>query len=312
MKNKREIQSVFKEFLNIHWLRPESAFMKTYDYMQLRNIKIKNPSMDITCGDGVSSFIWAGGKFGLSFDMFQSVKTEGFFKNVDVFDHFKKGNMNIDIQKRPDWHFTVGVDRLDTAIAKAKLLNFYKETYVHDCNKPLPFPDNAFETIFSTTFFAIKNQALFLKEIHRILKKGGRFIARIHDKNFRDNLLYGWYLKHNWQWAKILDRGIWHDNKLNVYTFKQWTKKFNKAGLHLVKHFQYLPFAVYRMYTIGLRPLFPGLIEMYKRLSIKDRIEVKKIWLENLFKILAPFCNPSWMKPLDDMAMMHMVILKRH
>ena len=83
-----DVRETFRAFLNIHWLRPEAAFMKTYDYAQLRSLEMPAPSLDMTCGDGISSFIWAGGRFGADFDMYQSVAADGFFDNADVFDHY--------------------------------------------------------------------------------------------------------------------------------------------------------------------------------------------------------------------------------
>ena len=52
---------------------------------------------------------------------------------------------------------------------------------------------------------------------------------------------------------------------------------------------------VHVMWDIGLRPLFPALMEMYKRLATEDRREVKKVWVETLYEVLVHFCDPEWM-----------------
>ena len=67
---------ILREFLNAFWLRPEVALIKTHEYMALEQMPFDEPAIDIGCGDGIFSFICAGGRFGADFDMFTKTSRE--------------------------------------------------------------------------------------------------------------------------------------------------------------------------------------------------------------------------------------------
>src|SRR4051794_13643762 len=81
--------SALTELLKIFWLRPETALWRAIDIEAMRRFEFASPSLDFGCGDGIFSFVRAGGRFGAEFDAFQSVsRLKHFFENVDVFDSF--------------------------------------------------------------------------------------------------------------------------------------------------------------------------------------------------------------------------------
>ena len=78
--NKTHIRKkLLKQFLNWFWLRPESAILlslrgaayhETFKYFA-------NDSLDVSCGDGVFSFIACGGEISKANDMYQSLDLSG-------------------------------------------------------------------------------------------------------------------------------------------------------------------------------------------------------------------------------------------
>lgn len=90
----------FRQFLNHFWLRPENAlllalraesFKKTFNFFD-----DAEASIDVSCGDGVFSFIANGGQISADSDMFRSLrfgKREGDFDAFDCFDDTYKMNV---------------------------------------------------------------------------------------------------------------------------------------------------------------------------------------------------------------------------
>jgi hypothetical protein len=60
----------FHQLLNAFWLRPETAMWREVDIRAMASFEFRSPSLDLGCGDGLFSFIRAGGHFGVGFDAF--------------------------------------------------------------------------------------------------------------------------------------------------------------------------------------------------------------------------------------------------
>ena len=43
---------ILENFLNLYWIRPETALWRTLDVLQMKSIKFKKPILDIGCGGG--------------------------------------------------------------------------------------------------------------------------------------------------------------------------------------------------------------------------------------------------------------------
>ena len=46
-----------RRFLNVYWLRPENAFWTVLRSLAWARVRMASPSIDLSCGDGVFSFI---------------------------------------------------------------------------------------------------------------------------------------------------------------------------------------------------------------------------------------------------------------
>ena len=147
---------ILREFLNAFWLRPEVALIKTHEYMALQRLPFTEPSIDIGCGDGIFSFIAAGGRFGPDFDMYQNITgTEQFFNGVDVFDHYDEKQFGIDIVQPPQRKITHGLDHKASLIAKASHLGLYENTIVSDANESIPLEDKSVTTAFCNILYIL-------------------------------------------------------------------------------------------------------------------------------------------------------------
>ncbi len=89
MKKQSDSNPYFDQFLSVFWLRPETALWRSIDTLAMRDFEFLEPSLDLGCGDGIFSFVRAGGCFDITFDAFQAVgKLDHFFDKVDIFDDY--------------------------------------------------------------------------------------------------------------------------------------------------------------------------------------------------------------------------------
>ena len=71
----------------------------------------------------------------------------------------------------------VGADITDKGFKNIKY-NKPVELKIMDCSKPLPLPDSSFDFVFTKDMLeCLKDKEAFIKEIYRILKKGGTVIS---------------------------------------------------------------------------------------------------------------------------------------
>lgn len=300
-------RDLFRAFLNVHWLRPEAALMKYYDAQALYQFEIRQPSLEVTCGDGTTSFVTAGGRFGLDFDVYQSVGyVERYFESrrqetydpPDVYDYYQP--LSISVVRRPDWAYTTGIDILPNAIEKARALDFYQELIAHDCNQPLPLESERFETVWTTSPYFIADVDRFFAEVHRVLRPGGVFLARVPSPKMLEMLPYNWSIQYGWDWVLPIDRGLYEAATRVPSGRAWWEGAFERAGLTIERIVPILPSWVYKLYVIGFRPMFPAFMEMYRRLDPENRRAVKQTWMDNVAVLAEPFCDPSWMGETED------------
>ena len=289
---------ILREFLNAFWLRPEVALIKTHEYIALQEFPFVEPSLDLGCGDGIFSFICAGGRFGPDFDMYQNVAfTEQFFQGVDVFDHFDAERFETDIRKYPDRKTTYGLDHKATLLEKASRLKLYEETIVADANKAIPLPDKSLGTVFCNIIYILENLDGLLLEIHRVLRDDGKVILQLPERRAEEVMVNHLFEKHGWEWARLIDRNKYATTFPAYHQHERayWDARIDEAGFRLARQVDLRPDLVHVIWDIGLRPLFPALMEMYRRLATDDRREVKKVWVDTLYEVLIHFCDPEWM-----------------
>ncbi len=297
-----------REFLNVYWIRPETAIWRTLDVIQMKKVKFNEPILDMGCADGVFSFIHFGGKFDLGFDTFRIKNAmSGFHEGRDIYN--QTANYEPKILKKPKKKIDVGLDWKMNLLKKAEKLNFYEKLVQHDLNKPLPFENESFATIFSNVYYWVEKLPDLLKETNRILMKNGRLILIVPDSNFKKWLIYNRYLKRQQKWAKILDRGQ-YSNMKHCYSYKKWNKLFSTAGFVIDYHSSYLSKGFLQYGDIASRPYSPYMIEMANRLPEKDRKEIKSNLINDFMKIMSLYVHSKINSRSENGY--HLFVLKKH
>ena len=300
---------ILRNFLNLHWIRPEVAIWRTLDALQMKKMKFQNPIIDLGCGDGTFSFTNFGGRTSNEFDVFRAIKkTDGFFDGKDI--HDQKTSVKPKLNNKPKQSIDVGIDWKKSLLDKAEKLQFYKLLKTHDLNKKLPFEDSSFKTLFSNIFYWIPKIDSLLKESNRIVSEEGKIILLVPDEKLKENLIYSQYLKHGYAWAKILDRGIYKNITKHAYSFKKWKQIFAKADLKIINHNQYLSPQFIKFWSVGMRPYSPYMIEMSNKLAINERTKLKKRVIEDTIPILKSYIKTEINSPKNNNCF-HFFVLKK-
>jgi len=281
-----------RRFLNVYWLRPENALWRSINCQVMHDLEFAAPSIDLSCGDGIFSFLRAGGDFDMSFDIFSGVGHLGeFYKNKDIYDAAPT-DYAPKIAKRPAYKMTIGADWKQNLLDKAKPLDFYENLVVHDNNQPLPFKDNEFRTLFSNSVYWIKNLDLHLNEIHRVLHPEGQAVLVLKTNNVNGYTLDSMEPHLGKEWLNLIDRGR-KANKPSLNDADGWESTLKAAGFKIKSRREQVTWLHAHIWDIGLRPLTPVLCEMVAELTGQRRSEIKSHWIETWEKLFAPFNKPE-------------------
>lgn len=283
------MENIAKQLMNYYWLRPETVLWRLRDIELLQNIELNGKSLDLCCGDGIYSFIRAGGEFTAAYDAFVDVKrVDNFFDGEDIYaDCLDNWDQNF-IKKYPESKIDVGYDWKQGLLDKAKRLGLYKELVQGDANEVLKLSDESLDSVFSNAIYWMKNIEGLLNELHRVLKTGGKLVVSVPDQGFVDSSLYGKFINQNKlvpDYVTKLDRGRFHDNFQTVRSDDDWQSLFKRANLKVVDHKKYLSTQTIETWDIGLRPFSPYLIRMQHKLDPKDLLDIKTDWVNDITPI---------------------------
>lgn len=282
----RDVFHYLKEHLNVYWLRPESALWDAIASYEINKLEMPGIDVDLGSGNGIFSFITAGGEFSDAFDWFiQADITE---KDKNVFEFFDPSRFRKEfIKKQPDIPYKIAFDKSSVMLEQAKTLRWYEEYREGDINEGYPFADESIESIFSNIIYWTADPNPSMKELRRVLKKGGKAILCLPDKNFLDFCpsyksdlpLYRWLHKLNRGRASCIAK---------YFTLSEIKGLAKKHGFRLLYHKTYLTRELLLFWDVGLRPIIRQLLKMVSYLDDKERLEVKKEWIIQLFDDLSP------------------------
>lgn len=276
-----------KAHLNINWLRPENALWNATASTLISKYEIIPPSLDLGCGDGIFSFITAGGNFSTDYNRYINVNTEGFWENKDIYDTCNLDRLEGYIMEYPKYSFVFGLDHKSNLLKQAKALDFYDNLIKHDANRELPFEDRKFKTIFSNILYWLDDVQKVLKEIYRILDKDGITILCIPNTKFFEYCFsYQWKEKQS-ELLRLLNRGR-SECMHQAFSYDDFKALTQKIGFKVLEHFYYLSPLTLKIWDIGFRPLSPLLIKMANGLNIENRRAIKAEWIETIVKFLLP------------------------
>ena len=291
----RTLADRVRALLNVYWLRPETALWRACDIRAMSRFCFESPSLDLGCGDGLFSFLRAGGSLSPQFDAFRSVTSlDRFFSKVDVYDSFDS-TFALEVVQPPEYRIDVGLDHKSNLLRKAQPLGLYLELKVADANGALPFPDASFRTVFSNIVYWLDDPAAVLREIHRILMPGGKACVLLPNSTLRDFSFY-WALHVRtgdpaFRFLEQLDRGRLAGNIKQVKSSAEWRSLILEAGLEVEEHVQYMARPIVQIWDVGLRPLFPVLHKMVSALDSQKAADIKREWVDTFQSFLAPLAE---------------------
>jgi SAM-dependent methyltransferase len=303
-------------FMGPYWLRPETALWRAVDCLSLQGVEFASPILDLGCGDGIFSFLRAGGTLKLKHDVFlETANLEAFFDKADIYDHVGQEQGEAIVDRAPAYRIDVGFDHKAALLAKAARLNFYDRLVEGNANQALPFEDGSFKTIFSNIVYWLEGYQNTLAEIRRLLQPDGQAVLMLPDTALRDYLffqrLFAKTQNPEWAWLEKIDRGRSADNIKMVKTKDEWQAEFSKAGLKVVSHAKHLSRTLVEAWDIGLRPISPYLIEMASKLTPEDRLGIKRKWIAGLLPLMEPLCTLNWITDGQSPPAFHRFVLAR-
>lgn len=300
-------ESILKNFLNLYWLRPETALWRTLDVMKMKNIQFINPILDVGCGDGSFTFTHLSGKTSYSFDVYSTIsETNQFFDGKDI--HNQSTNIKPTIIRKAT-QIHSGMDWKKNLLDKAENFDLYENLIQHDLNKKFPKFKIKYKTIFSNILYWLKDPSFTLSQISEILDDNGKIILFLPDKKFKNYLIYSEYLNNHQKWAKILDRGI-HNNIQHCYSHKIWKQIFSNCNLKIEKHSTHLSKSFIKFWSIGLRPYSPYLIEMANKISLSEKTKIKKRLITELYPLFRSYIEYE-LNSKTNSNCFHMYVLKK-
>ena len=285
-------KKLLKQYLNWFWLRPESAILLAlrgaayYDTLKFFDKK----SLDVSCGDGVFSFIACGGEISQNYDMYQSLNLNGVRKgDFDTYDYFDN-DYKVDITKKPDFVFEYGSDWKENLIKKSQKLNFYKNLLLHNNNKKLPFSDRQFNYIYSNATYWVEKFEFHINDLIRILNTKGYLVLEMKTTDIKKFSSFN-YAKDimGKNYCEIIDAGrlsTWRGLK----TMEELKDVIdNQNQLKIIKKEPLYGDIMAYIWDIGLRPLFNPLVKLANNSSTEIRKEVKEEWCNIIFNLFAEF-----------------------
>jgi SAM-dependent methyltransferase len=286
---------LLRRYLNVYWLRPENAFWTVLRSLAWQRVAMSCPSVDLSCGDGVFSFIHAGGAFAPSFDVFQAVGRldEVTSENADMFDEPASEAYAPEVTRRPAWGIDVGTDLKGSLLSKAAALGFYGRLVQHDNNQPLPFRDDEFHTVYCNSAKWVRSIGPFLAEIARIARPDGTVVLHVKLDTIAKYTLAPFRAQLGERVLKIIDRGrlaTWPA----LASRSEWERRFGAAGLTIVEAAPLATRTHAHLWDIGLRPVAPLLVRMANALTPQTRLAIKQDWIALFCELLQPICQPGF------------------
>ena len=315
----------FRFLLTPLWLRPESALWYShmlYEAKRLLGRRLIQPSLDLGCMDGVNSFVLLGGRFGHGFDVYREVRwdRDAHRRSTladDYFDVVADDPGEIDIHVRPTDYFEFGLDWKASHIDKARRLGVHRRLIQCDPASPFGQIESAsIATVWAPNIYWLDDVSRVASELRRILVKTGRIVTIVPDRIQLNHMLYRFAEQSSqFAWLKDLDRGRFENVSRQARDLSEWVALFDRAGLTVASHDGFIPSLVGEVYDVGLRPMFPVFMNMYETLRThapESLLELKREWLETVYRLAVPLCDVDWMPPLQMERLWHVFELTAH
>ncbi|MFM2161331.1 MAG: hypothetical protein RLZZ383_843, partial [Pseudomonadota bacterium] len=251
-------EALWRRYLSMFWLRPETALVGYSEALALRRLshRCPEPWMDIGCGDALHLALYRGYTFPDEADAFGSLDLNA----RDIYDHWDPAAFNAfpSARGRPArW----GVDIKPTAIARANAVGCCDELVQADVTA-LDMPDNSVGTIFSNMIRDRRdNLPEALASCARVLRPGGALLLSAMTPDYASSLYFAPASARasargdtvTAQRYARLDRGRAQFCAQQL-PIDAWRDRLADAGLVLTDHVPMMDSRLVRLWDIGLRP----------------------------------------------------------
>lgn len=309
-----DYQAYLTQLLRVFWLRPETALFRCTDCCLAEEwitSADKSRSVDLGCGDGLLSFIMAGGRLP-DYDAYLDVTAlADHRRGADIFDSPATTAPALD-RSGQRYSFQYGVDHKAGLLSKAASLgDFYRHTVQHDLNEPLPFEDGSISFAFSNVLYWLDDLQSILADWRAKLAPGGRLLVFVPNHDFKRKAWLYFDAPHVGRHAYLnyLDRGY---AKLirHCYDDETWRSMFDQAGLTVRHHRSYLTEAATEIWNVGTRPIAPLLIGMANHLSTGQREACRGEWVDFFASFFGPVIEAELgERPATERCLFHMYVL---
>lgn len=302
----------FQQFLNHFWLRPENALLlslRAESYWRtLQYFKTNVGTIDVSCGDGVFSFITFGGQLSINTDMFRSIKLGERKGDFDAFDYFDQTYF-VEIEKEPDRKYEYGLDWKRNLLDKASKLNFYSHLIEHDNNFPIPLPDESMSFVYTNSAYWVQNFVGHLQDLVRITKKGGYIVLQIKTDKIKQLSSKHYLPFMGRKFHEIIDAGRFSTWK-GLKSKEEIIDIINSIKNVKICHMEPVYGDILAMiWDIGLRPLFNPLVKMANNISMEQRAEVKREWIDIIYNLFGELLMQY--SPKEQSAIEYTIVLEK-
>jgi SAM-dependent methyltransferase len=276
-----------KQFLNWFWLRPENAILlplRAEKYARTLDKFDHSDSLDLSCGDGVFSFIVTGGQLSDESDMFRAIDNSVARRgNFDAFDSYDD-DYGVKVIKGSDYVYKAGTDWKQNLLSKARHLSYYGGLILHDNNNKLPFNTDSYGYVYSNSAYWVDRLEFHLGEMARITKPGGHIVLEMKTSNIKNYSAVNYAKKmFGDQFCEIVDGG-----RLSTWRGLKTLEDY-QAIIEKIPNIEIVGIApVYGdmlayIWDCGLRPLFNPLSKLANEVSPATRLEAKREWCSILY-----------------------------